>query len=270
MIIHRSMIARTGGIILISCCLAALPAGAVQVALAADDLIQFTEQSFIQNVFSNQRSYVAARQHCQQALKVHIDFIDNAVALNEAQRDQLELAGLGDIHRFFTEYERVKRGMTFGGIPRDEWQAVWQRTQPLAARYAAGLHGPKSLFSKTIASALDADQQARYEVIKKERDVAIYIDHIRMTLSMIDRKIPLTETQRDSVIDLLVKHTAPPVFYGQSTLHFYVVLGQMANLPANELKPIFTETEWPIVDGMLRQARAMEATLRLQREAINQ
>ncbi len=249
------------------CC---VPAQAEAQVAFANDLIQFTEQSFIQNVFGNQRSYAAARKYTDEALQIQIDFVASAVQLSDQQREKLELAGQGDIHRFFNEYERVKRGMTFGGIPRDEWQAVWRKTQPLSTKFAAGLHGPKSLFAKTVSSALDDHQRAEFDEMKETRDIAIYVDNIRMTLSMLERKVPLTRKQRDTIIELLVDETEPPDYYGQASMHFYVVLVQMAKMPQEKLKPVFSNDEWQVIDGMLRQAKAMEQTLKMQREALGQ
>lgn len=267
---NRSVINRTVAVILIAFCTAMPSAAAFEIVMAAENLVQFTEQSFIQNVFGNQRSYAAARKYAEQALLVQIEFVENAVVLTEAQRSKLELAGHGDIHRFFNDYERVKRGMTFGGIPRDEWQAVWQRTQPLATRYKAGLHGSKSLFAKTVASTLESDQRNSFQEMKKDRDVAIYIDNIRMTLSMVDRKVPLTRRQRETITELLVNETTPPDFYGQANMHFYVVLFQMAKLPEEDLKSNFSVAEWRVLKAMLQQAKAMEHTLNLQRKALEE
>lgn len=243
---------------------------AAEFIVAQNDLIQFTEQAFIQNVFGNQRSFAAARKQSDEALQVQIDFVENAVTLSKDQRDKLELAGHADISRFFNEYEKVKRGMTFGGIPRDEWQQVWQRTQPLSTRYQAGLHGSHSLFRKTINATLGPEQRESFESMKRDRNVAIYIDNIRMTLSMLDRKVPLMRRQRQEITDLLIDQTEPPEFYGQASMHFYVVMGQMANLREGDLKKVFNDKEWKVVDAMLRQAKAMERTLKLQREALEQ
>ena len=92
---------RAGLLLLVSTGLAS-GAAAFEIVIAnQNNLIQFTEQSFIQNVFGNQRSYAAARKHVQQALEVQLDFVESAVELTDQQRDKLLLAGRGDIQRFF-------------------------------------------------------------------------------------------------------------------------------------------------------------------------
>ncbi len=242
----------------------------VALDVVANDLIQLTEQSFVQNVFGNQRSDVAARQHAEQSLQVRIDFIGEAIQLTDAQRSKLELAGQGDIHRFFTDYQRVKRSMTFGGIPRDKWQQVWQKTQPLSARYTDGLHGPRSLLAKTVLSTLDADQRTRFATLQKDHDIAIYSDHIRMALAMIDRKVPLTRGQRNDLTDLLVRDTSPPEYYGQTSMHFYVVLGRMSELREKDLKQIFSDTEWPLIKGLMQQGKMIMARLEQQRKMLGE
>lgn len=243
---------------------------AFDIVMADENLIQFSEQAFTQNVFGNQRTYDKAVQHCEQALQVRIDFVVNATQASDDQRRKLYLAGSGDIHRFFTEYERVKRGMRFGRIPRDEWNAVWQKTRPLSTRFAAGLHGPNSLFNKTISSVLNDSQSVEYAAMQKKRATAIYIDNIRMALSMIDRKVALTRKQRDSIIEMMIKETEPPKYYGQSSMNYYIVLFQMTKLPNAALKSLFEEKEWAIINGMLVQAKGMEQTIKQQIQAIEQ
>lgn len=242
--------------------------GAMQMVMLQDNMIQFTEQSFVQNVFGTQRTYTAARLYCEQALQLQIEFIENAVTLTKGQRSKLELAGRGDIHRFFTDFETVKRGLTFGSIPRDEWQQVWQKAQPLSARYSEGLHGERSLLEKTIASTLEPEQLEQFNAMQNERERMIYADNIRMTLALLDRKVPLTRKQREQITELLLRESEPPEYYGQNNMRFYVVLIELAKLPGEDVREIFTDAEWPVINGMLRQAKAMERTLRLQREAL--
>jgi hypothetical protein len=267
---HANLHKRVVAIALFTLGLGLSDAGSADFVIAQENLIQFTEQTFLQQVFGNQRSYDAARKQLDQALSVQIAFVENAVELSDEQIDKLELAGRGDIHRFFSDFERVKRGMKFGGVPRDEWQAVWQKTQPLSLRYTAGLHGPNSLLKKTIASTLDDQQRQSFDGMQKDRAVAIYVDNIRMTLAMLDRKVPLTRRQRESVIELLVNETEPPDFYGRANMQFYVVLSQMGKLPQDDLKELFDQNEWRVVQGMLQQAKAIEQTLKAQREALEQ
>ena len=59
------------------------PLPAERLVAANNDLIQFTEQSFIQNVFGNHRSYAAARKHAENELSLQIEFVDNAVTLTD-------------------------------------------------------------------------------------------------------------------------------------------------------------------------------------------
>ena len=266
---HRQLFARLLAALMFVC-LVMLPVAAIDVLVMQNDLIQFTEQAFIQNVFGNHRTLSAAQEHTEKSLQIEIDFIASAVELSDDQRSKLELAGRADIHRFFTDYETVKRGMTFGGIPRDQWQQVWQQAQPLSTRFAGGLHGPRSLLSKAIASTLGPEQQERFDAMKRQHDVAVYADNIRMTLALLDRKVPLTRQQRESIQQMLVRATKPPQSYGEPNMRFYVVVIQMANLPREEFKAVFNDDEWKVMDGLLRQAKAMERTLKIQLQALGQ
>jgi hypothetical protein len=233
------------------------------VAVGNEQMIQLTKEQLVQNVFRNQRSLDAARESAEDALDVQLEFVSLIGTLSEEQRAKLALAGRGDIERFFGDFEVYLQTATIGQITMQQWNDVWQQLQPLQARYTAGLHGSQSLFHKTIPSALDEDQRTSYRELELARNRRHYLAVIKATLATIDGKIPLTAQQREKIIELVIEKTLPPRVYGQSYYQYHVVLYQMSKIE-DDLKPLFADNEWELMQKILAQGRAMEHMLRQQ------
>ncbi len=224
------------------------------VQLVNPQVVQFTEDAFDRSNF-NRLTEVAARKQCEDSLQATIDMVKKAAAVDEAEIDKLQLAGQIDIHRFFASYQDAKRTIQFGSLPRDQWQAQITRlqteTRPLLMRYAGGLHGKSSLLRKTIASALDAEQRENVEAMFRERERTTYANHIRVTISVIDGTVPLTEAQRSTIMRLLLAKTEPPESYGTSRMTLLIVLNQMAQI-RDELRESFSEKEWNVIERIIQ------------------
>jgi hypothetical protein len=249
----------------------ALSTAQAQVAVAAELVdgearFQMNEQQLVQWVFGNMRGK-DYRAQTEQALRVQVEFIATIGTLSPPQRDKLELAGRGDIHRFFDRFETLQRDCPTGMIRQQEWQDIWQKVQPLQMRYQAGLHGRGSLLRKTVRSALDDEQFAAYQAMEAERHRRHYHSLLKATVAMIEQKIPLTIEQRTRLIDLVMEKTEPLGHYGQSYYQYHAILLQMSKIPEQDLKPIFLANEWKVMQGLLQQGRGMEHMIRQMQEA---
>ena len=65
--------------------------------------------------------------------------------------------------------------------------------------------------------------------------------------------------QSTAIVRLLVEKTEPPLAQGQ--YEQYLVLYQLAKLPTSELKPLFDDHQWALLQQQLVQGRAWEQTL---------
>ena len=235
---------------------------AVEEAEAMGGRFQINEATIIQNVFGSQNSVESARRKSENVLKLHIDFVELSGKLPESQRTKLQLAGQGDIERFFNDFALMKAKCPTGNLTQEQWNEAWQKLQPFSSRYSAGLHGRGSLFRRTIPSALGPEQEKKYEQLVEERNRRHYAAMVGATLTLIDHQIPLTAEQRKKLTELIMAKTEPPTHYGQSYYQLYVVLERMTHIPEEELKPIFLDNEWKVMQGILQQGRAMEHTIK--------
>ena len=253
----KSVVVQIGLTALMAQCLFVDRLFAFQVVFAGQT-VQISEGSFDKSNFG-QLSQLAAKKKTEDLLEAQIALIDKAADLTGAQRSKLELAGQIDIHRFFSQYECVKRTITFGSIPRHEWQAqltqMRQKIDPMMLQYAQGLHEESSLFGKTAAMTLDADQYASVRRLRQERAKSTYANYIRVTLAMIDRMVPLTQVQRSTISTLLLSKTDPPRSHGSSTMQLFGVLNQMGQIE-DEIHQLFSEQEWNVISRLIKTAKA--------------
>jgi len=238
-------------------------AAALDVVVVNQNMFQLTKAQLIQNVFQQQQTVAAAREHAENSLDIQVDFVALIGTLSDEQRAKLQLAGRGDVHRFFDEFDEFLRAAPVGQMPQQEWQKVWQKIQPLQMRYMNGLHGRKSLFRKTIPSTLSEDQMHAYQVIETERNRRHYLATVKATLSTVEGKIPLTAKQREQVIALVMEKTKPPRTWGHSYYRYHVVLYQMSTIK-DDLQPVFQENEWELMQKILQQGQMVRHLLRQQ------
>lgn len=240
------------------CHLLPLRAGAYDVIIFERDQVRAVRVQLSSWVFGRQlRTMEAARRNAEQSLQVQIDFVGLVGGLSKRQRQKLILAGEGDISRFFSDFDALLRATGEQRLSEAEYQQIRQKAQPYQQRFLDGLTSRNSLYGKAVKSTLTPEQLKRYELQIAERDRRHYLALVKGTVAIIERTVPLTEDQRQRLIDLVMANTKPPKSYGQSYFRFHVVLYQMSTLPEADLKAIFWENEWPVVSAMLDKGRGI-------------
>lgn len=225
--------------------------------------VTINENQVEQMIFRGSRSRTG--QGLEQAvnrLELQLDLVELIGDVSDGQRETLELAGWGDIQRFFDRVELFKRSAPTGQVPMQEYQQLWQKVQPLQMRFQNGLHGPGSLFRKTLATTLTENQWERFEQLERDRHRRHYEAIVRATVASIEGTIPLTSRQRTQLIELITGKTDPPETYGRSYNQFRVIIWKMSQIPEEELKPVFLENEWKVMQALLQQGRFAEQEIR--------
>jgi hypothetical protein len=220
----------------------------------------FADENFDQWVFQNQGNAQNGRKRIEQMLTLRTEEIDRVCGLSEGQKKKLQLAGRGDIKRFFDRVEDARK--VFQAVKHDQnkFQEIWQHIQPLQTELSAGLFGESSIFRKTVRKTLSAEQAASYDKIEQERRASLYRAKIELAVAMLDNGLPLHDEQRRKLVELLVADTKPPKRFGQ--YDYYVVLIQMAKLPEGKVKPLFDAAQWRAVQQQLNNTRGMELWLK--------
>ena len=112
-----------------------------------------------------------------------------------------------------------------------------------------------SIFTKTLARTLTAEQAAKYEEVTREKKMFRHRAKIALVIATLDNSLGMTAEQRRKLEKTLVDETRPP--RENSQYDFYVILYQAAMLPEERIKPIFDDTQWKSLAPYFNQAKRM-------------
>jgi hypothetical protein len=195
-------------------------------------------------------------------LTLAIESIDRTCHLNSDQMQKLRLAGRGDYARFKQQLDEVRAQYVGKSYDQNDIGDVYQKIQPLTARYQTGLLGNSSLFSKVIHRALSPEQIEEYEAAQADRNKTRHAAKVRLFVALFERTCPLTATQRDALVDVLLANTRPPK--RSSEYDWYVVLVQAAKIPDARLTAFLDDAQMKVFKQSMQQARGLEMHLKQQ------
>jgi hypothetical protein len=193
-------------------------------------------------------------------LTVQVDSVAFACNLSDAQRRKLELAGRGDIGRFFLAIEQLQAKARDVGQDQQKFNNIMRDMSPLQMKMQTGIFGESSLYRKVLAQTLDRGQADRYEQQEQERRKFRYEAKIELVVSSLENTAPLSAEQHQRLVKLLCAETQPPKKSSQYDMYF--VLYQARKLDEAKFKPIVDDAQWQALKKMLDQARNMEPFLR--------
>src|SRR6185295_12517286 len=107
---------------------------------------------------------------------------------------------------------------------------------------------------------LNAEQREEYEAAESERRKSRHGAKVRLFVAILEQSCPLKASQRDAMVELLLKETQPAL--RSSEYDLYVVIVQAAKIPDSKLKPILDPAQMALVKKLTAEARNMEAMLR--------
>jgi hypothetical protein len=221
----------------------------------------YTDEQFDQWVFQQQVNASGARRRLDSLLALQTSEIDRVCQLSDAQKKKLQLAGRGDIKRFFDRYEKVKQ--RFQKVKHDEqkFQEIWNDINPLQMTLQAGLFHDDSFLHKSLRNTLTDEQFARYDVVACDRRALRHRAGLEMVVAVLEvQGSPLREEQRREFLTVLTNKTKPP--RKSSQYEYYFIMFQLARLPESDVKPLFDNMQWKVVTRLLAQVKAAEPWLR--------
>ena len=193
-------------------------------------------------------------------LEMRIDAVDRITKLSSAQREKLALAGWGDAIRFEDAYDEMRAQLVDKKYDRRKVGEIHQKVQQLSKRYKQGLLGKESLFEKVMRTTLDGEQLAAYDGDRARRRAYRYKAQMRLHVAVIEKNVPMTEMQRQALLDWLLAETKPPRTSGlQDRLY---VMYQMSKMPQENLEEIFDESQLRVLKKMLQRGASYEQHLR--------
>jgi hypothetical protein len=201
-------------------------------------------------------SAASARQRLEATVTLHIEDIDRACRLSDAQKQKLQLAGRGDIKRLFDGYEAAKRKFHLLNNDVQKLQDVMPDVAPMQNALRGGSFLDNSLLLKILPHTLTGEQIAHHDVAEAERREVRHRANLELAVAIFEDAVPLRDAQRQALITLLVSETKPPrkaAAYG-----YYVVMIQIGHVPEEKLKPLFDDLQWKGMNRLLTQYRGYE------------
>ncbi len=233
---------------------------------AAEQLLQVQrgnfevqENQFDSWIFQNVQT-AAARKRLEQMLTLQMDDVDRACQLTEAQKKKLQLAGRGDVVRFFDEIEVVRKKFLLIRKDQQKFNEIWQDISPLQVKFQAGLFGDDSFYHKTLRNMLKGEQLSKFTTVDDERRKFQYRAKVELVVAMLENALPLRDEQRQKLIKLIVEETKPPRHFGQQD--YYIVMWNVSKIPEKRLKPLFSDAEWKALNQQFQQVRGLEQWLK--------
>jgi hypothetical protein len=211
-----------------------------------------------QSLFNRFGGRDGVRSKLESALALRVDDLERVFGLTASQKKKLEVAGSGDVKRFFDRVDVVKR--RFAQMQFQPNNNVWQEARVLQLELEAGIFGDGSIFAKTISKTLDAEQRARYEILVRERFSGRRRAAIDCFVAILDKNLGLSDRQRSRLVELVVEHTPAPRRFGRGD--YFFLMYQLSQLPPEKLQSIFDAPQWRLLHRQFDQAQAMEPWLR--------
>jgi len=221
---------------------------------------QVSEQQFDAWVFRQDRTPEAARWRLDSLLELQIDEYDRACKLTADQKQKLQLAGRGDIKRFFDRYETAKDRFRNLGADHQNVQEILQEANPLSSSLQAGLFGETSILRRSIPNVLAAEQLTHYQSVVQEQMRARHLATINLVVTSLEQAGKFPKEQREKFIEVMSRETKLRQKPGQ--YDFYYLLGQLGKLPEKKYKPLLTDAQIEMLDKYQTQFERLEPLLR--------
>jgi hypothetical protein len=218
-----------------------------QVAMNREQFQQWVEQIAI----GSSEDELEARGELETMLALKIDQLERTCGISSIQKKKLQLAGTGDIKRFFDRLDDHRR--KYDQI-KDDQQAFGKlqiEIQELANRRGNQMFAEGSIFGKTLARVLTVDQTSKIETALRRARSFRHRAKIDLVVQSLDIVVGLSDEQRERLTQLLERETRPA---RNSFVDFdaEVVIAQAAQFPESKIRPIFDADQWRVVAPLLQ------------------
>jgi hypothetical protein len=174
------------------------------------------------------------RKRLQDQARVKIDQVDNICKLTASQKQKLLLATKGDVDRFFREIEAARKETSgLNAQDRNAVQQAWAKINPLATRLQSGLFNDDSLFSKVLPRTLDELQSSEYSRVMEEQTRRLHRALVLDTVASLEESLPLLSSQREKLVELILKQEIKPI---NGPMETYLGYAKLSKIPENELE----------------------------------
>lgn len=232
-----------------------VPAAANQV----NEGFEVAEENFDQWIYQGAANAQAGRERIKARLKIHLDELDRICSLTPEQKQKLTLAAQGDMKRLFDQIEVVR--IKFRAVRKNQnaFNEIWNDINPLRQKVNSDLFSDRSFYGKTLRSTLTPEQFANYEVMVNERKQFRYRASIAVAFTNLEKIVPLKNSQRQVLMEMVLLETKPPRSFGSHDYQFVVL--QLSRFPEDRFKKVLDDRQWKLLEGHIAQYRGLEQAL---------
>lgn len=234
---------------------------AIVVAAPAVNFV-VNDAQFDMWVFGSPRTAGGGRSKLEALLDLSVDEVSRECKLADSSRQKLILAGKGDIKRFFDKVEEKRKKFESMKNDQNKIGELYQELVPLQSAVNSGLFGDGSLYSKTLRRVLGDYDDARYQETLRAKREFHYRAKVELVVAQLDQTLGLSDRQRRTLVDTIIRETRPPERYGQYA--YYLILYQAGKVHRDKLRPLFEPKQWEFFQRQLDQMRGIEQFLRTQ------
>jgi hypothetical protein len=219
-----------------------------------------TDAWFDRYFFGPHRDATTARSLLESRLKLRINTIHQLHHITKDERKKLELAGRGDIKRFFDRVEEARERFQRAakvGIPLH--QAV-EDLGALRNHFETGLFDEGSLSDKTLKTILRRKQWSQADRHAAVQRISRYQSRVAWVVLTLQKSLSLSDDQRQRLLNLLLEETRLPRSFGP--FDYFGIVFQASELPEAKLKPIFDDAQWRLLRREFDIARRLEGMLK--------
>jgi hypothetical protein len=229
-------------------------------AAAPPRRFRISDRSLDQWLFGAGNDAASARQLGEARLRSRIGYIDQICGLGAHQRKKLEVAGRGDIKRFFDRVDEIREELRLAERDVDRIRWLMSDAQAHCSRFRDRPFDEETLFGKTLRTILDAEQTARYRRSWSEGRLKAHESGIVWVVGLVKRRLGLSDPQSLRLRLVLLEETRPPPNSGPWS--YYGIMYQASRIPEGKLRPIVEESKWQLLQKECEEARSREASLR--------
>lgn len=224
------------------------------------------ERQFNLFAFGNTRSADTLRQDLNAQAKARVNEIEHDCHLSPEQVEALRFAARGDIERFFNLIDQKRDDLIGKSVEQEKLNEIVQELQVLRQTYQTGLFAGDALLEKVAATMLDSEQSARREEAIRERNAFRYQANVDLFLTKMRTMLGLTTAQYEQLSEVMRKRPLLPSRSSPSSSPYdqYLVFYHLSTLPEDDLRPIFDDTQWQVLQPFIAQYARLGPTLKAQ------
>jgi hypothetical protein len=204
------------------------------------------DQWALQAGFDHDAGVAAGHAWLDSLLAFKLDYLDRFCGITAVQRKKLELAGRGDIKRFFDLVTEKRTKLRSSGQPPESVGQFRLECQQLVGKYGKEVFEEPSIFSKAIPRTLTPAQLAAHEREVSQAALECHCARVDLLVQYFDVLVGFRDQERRRLTEMLVRETRPlPQSLPGGTDHVLeCMVSQAAGLPAVKFRLICDDLQW--------------------------